>query len=95
MPKQISEAQFEEHIQNYLLANHGYTKRATSNYDKQYGLDREILAQFLQTTQPKQWEALVEQHSEDFVQQAFSKRLAQQIESFGLLYVLRHGVKDQ
>lgn len=95
MPKQISEAQFEEHIQNYLLAHHNYTKRATSSYDKQYGLDREMLAQFLQTTQPKQWEALVEQHSEDFVQQAFSKRLAQQIESFGLLHVLRHGIKDQ
>jgi len=43
----------------------------------------------------KQWSALVEQHSEDFVQQAFSKRLANQIASFGILHVLRHGVKDQ
>ena len=95
MPKQISEAQFEEHIQNALIAQHGYTKRGASNYDKKFGLDRELLAQFIQNTQPDVWNALVEQHSEDFVQHAFSKRLTQQLETFGILHVLRHGIKDQ
>lgn len=95
MPTQISEAQFEEHIQNYLVKNHGYIKRGSSHYDKQYAVDWEMLTEFIQTTQPRQRAALVDQHSEDFVQQAFSKRLAQQIDSFGILHVLRHGVKDQ
>ena len=95
MPSQISEAQFEEHIQNFLLDTHHYTKRGASNYDKKYAVDRELLAQFLANSQPKAWKALIEQHGEDFVQQAFCKRLSQQIESFGLLHVLRHGIKDQ
>ena len=34
MPKQISEAQFEEHIQQYLLDDHSYVKRGASNFDK-------------------------------------------------------------
>jgi len=96
MPTNIRESGFEESIENYLIdeKKNAYRKRAPKNYNKEHCMDIDLLLEFLQTTQKKEWQKLTEHHGTDYVQGKFLKRLDEEIAVRGVLDVLRKGVKD-
>lgn len=91
MAKSISEKALED-VVVAELAKAGYEQRQTSAYDKSLCLDAGPLISFIQATQPKEWEKFIKQHGESS-RQAFLKRVAQAVESDGIVSVLRQGVK--
>jgi type I restriction enzyme R subunit len=87
-----SEKSFEAHIETVLTAS-GYRSREPKNYNAESCMDEEMLFEFIYSTQPKEWEKLKEQHGEE-VKAKFVYRLKTEIESRGLLDVLRKGFAD-
>lgn len=62
-------------------------------FDKELCVDKELVLQFLQNTQPRELSDLQERHAELF-EERFFKRLNSEIKIRGLLDVLRNGIKD-
>lgn len=93
MPTNTKEIGFEEFIESYLIDKNGYVKRAASNYDKGLCLDKEIAFKFINETQEKEWEKLVELHGEEATEK-FLNRLDEEIGARGVLDVLRKGIND-
>ena len=91
MTKPISEHALEDAIVADLTAAH-YLQRQPSAYDKALCLDAGPLIDFIQATQPKEWQKFVEQHGES-ARDAFLRRVSQAIDSDGVVTVLRQGVK--
>lgn len=91
MTKPISEQALEDAITADLIAAH-YIQRPASAYDKALCLAPGPLIDFIQATQPKEWEKFRTQHG-DAARDAFLKRVAQAVESDGTVTVLRQGVK--
>ncbi|MHB1811393.1 MAG: type I restriction endonuclease subunit R [Thermoplasmataceae archaeon] len=90
---EISEKSMESHIEEYLVDNHGYVRRSSSNYDKSLCMDKEKVIGFILSTQPERWEQLKQQHG-DNVSEMFLKRLKEEIEKRGTMDILRRGIKD-
>jgi type I restriction enzyme R subunit len=90
---EVSEKSMESHIEEYLVKNHGYIKRSSSNYERSLCMDREKVIGFILTTQPEKWDKLKQQHGES-VSDMFLKRLKEEIEKRGTIDVLRRGIKD-
>ena len=94
MPTNTKEIAFEQIIEDHLInTTKQYIKRYPGDFDRELCVDKEILIQFLQDTQPKQLEKLQEVHGELFEQKFFA-RLNQEIKARGILDVLRKGIKD-
>ncbi|MCP4417340.1 MAG: type I restriction endonuclease subunit R, partial [Chloroflexi bacterium] len=95
----ISEHAFQEHIVNYLVNTGGYRRRngsqsrSAAHYNIAHAVDYEMLVKFLTDTQPDTWAELLAQHGAA-IRDKFLKRLTRQIEQYGTLHVLKHGVKD-
>lgn len=89
-----TELNFEEHIEQRLLES-GYRKcDSKKEYDKTLCLIPSQLIEFIQETQPKQYKKLTEQYGDD-TNNKLTKRISEQIESKGVIEVLRKGVKDR
>lgn len=73
-----SELAFEEYIESHLTDVHIYTKRLNENYDKTLCLDKELLLQFLQSTQAKELAKLQDYYGTHFETKFFA-RLSQEI----------------
>ena len=71
----------------------GYRKRGTEEYDKSLCLIPQDIIDFINITQPKQWQKLQKNYSGD-VKEHFLGNLARQIRQHGTLYILRKGIKD-
>lgn len=91
---QDNERRFEEDIEEYLLSKGGYTKGSMKGYDKEKAIDLNQLLTFIQTTQAREWRLFQNIYKEKAEEQLF-KRLNQEIDNHGLLYVLRNGIKDR
>ena len=91
MTKPISEQALEDSIMGELV-NAGYVLRQPSAYDRSLCVDAGPLIDFIQATQPKQWEKFADQHGESANEQ-FLRRVSQAVESDGVVSVLRHGFK--
>ena len=87
MAKPISEQALEDVVVAELVKA-GYAERQTSAYDKSLCLDAGQLIDFIIETQAKEWDKFRDQHG-DSARQAFLKRVAQAIESDGIVAVLR------
>src|ERR1035437_3375666 len=87
------ESGFEEFIEQELIGLHGYISRKADNFSKDFCMDTELLFRFIQKTQKEAWNKLVEQYGDD-VDVKFLDRVDEEIESRGLLSVLRDGVTD-
>jgi len=90
-----TESNFEDHIEQRLLES-GYIQSLPENkeYDKSLCLIPRHLIEFIQETQPKQYKKLTEQYGDD-TNNKLTKRISEQIESKGVIEVLRKGVKDR
>ncbi|MEX3913728.1 type I restriction endonuclease subunit R [Bacillus paralicheniformis] len=92
-----TEKGFETNIEASLIAN-GYTKRTlegeASRLFKQYALDVEQLFAFLEETQEKSLRTLEKSYGTDYKQKVLH-RICDQLRKKGLIYCLRHGIKDR
>ncbi|AIZ65362.1 restriction endonuclease subunit R (plasmid) [Hymenobacter sp. DG25B] len=92
MASGTQEKDLEQDIENYLLA-HGYLQVAPQAYSPELGLVPTEVMAFLQSTQPKAYDALVAQYGPDNTPGQILQRLAKQIQDKGVLPVLREGFK--
>ena len=93
MATNYREMNFEEHIESHLL-NSGYRKRAPEEYDKALCLIPDEVIQFIQATQPKEFEKLKKQYGAETAPKLLD-RIAREVGKYGVLYVLRKGVADR
>jgi type I restriction enzyme R subunit len=87
------EQDFEEHIEQHLL-NSGYHKQLPSDYDKIQCLISEEAIQFIQASQPKEYQKLQKQFGSD-TDNKIIQRLSAEISKHGALHVLRKGIKTR
>jgi type I restriction enzyme R subunit len=88
-----TEKGLEAHIAHYLSNENGFLLRANTDYDNVACLDKELLFQFLEATQPKTVAKLKAFHK-DLYEQKIIKRLNDQIQAKGVIEVLRKGITD-
>ncbi|AAU38778.1 type I restriction endonuclease subunit R [[Mannheimia] succiniciproducens] len=88
----ITEKDFENEIERFLLAEGGYVQGKNSEYNKETALFEEDVLSFIQTTQPKRWERLAQGQKAN-VKAVLIKALCQELEAKGALDVLRHGFR--
>ena len=89
MAVQINEAQFESHIVEQLV-NSGYLQRNPEDYDRQDGLLKWDLIDFLKDTQLETYNRLVaETGGEEFAQRSLFARIRTELQN-GTLNVLRN-----
>lgn len=93
MASNYREMNFEEHIESHLLGS-GYRKRAPEEYDKALCLIPDEVIQFIQATQPKEFEKLEKQYGAETSPKLLD-RIAREVGKYGVLYVLRKGVADR
>lgn len=90
----LKEKNFEQDIETYLLNEGGYIKGNQSTYDKKRAIDMPTLLQFIQSTQPKVWQRYVNLYGEKSSDQLY-KVFQQDVANYGLVHVLRNGIKDR
>lgn len=86
------EKHFEDTIEQELLTLCGYQKSDPKNYDPETALFPQEIIQFIQTTQPKKWQQIAKTSPED-AQKILLHNLTSELQSRGMLEVLRHGFK--
>jgi len=92
-PKNLTEERFEDHIERHLVQSH-YFSINSSSYDKNHCLIPSQLFGFIQKTQIKVLEKLEIQYGSQ-TEEKLIKRISSEIESRGVIDVLRKGVKDR
>ena len=85
-----SEARFEDHVVAALAASPLYRERPAMAFDPALLLDVELLAEFVQATQPKEWAKMRKQFP-DAPREALAGHVASLIQKRGTLDVLRNG----
>ncbi len=88
------EKRFESDIETYLLASGGYTKGLMASYDAEKAIDLSKLVEFIKATQPNEWQAYNRTYPKDPIAHLY-KRLTEEINTNGLIHVLRNGIKDR
>lgn len=91
---ETKEKNFEADIEQYLLNEGGYIKGTMDGYDKKRAINMPVLIEFIEKTQPKAWkkyQAINGADAETQLYKVFHKNVAE----FGLIHVLRHGIKDK
>ena len=100
----LKEINFEKYITDYLVDANEYILRGSGesgvpikdlDYDRAIALDLGAMRQFIETTQPDEWQRLVELYSEADAAEQFAKRVDQELTGIGVLQVLRDGVTDR
>ncbi len=91
---EYKEKRFEEDIENYLLTSGGYIKGNQLTYDRSKAVDMVKLIEFIQATQPKQWDRYIKTYKEEAEKKLY-KRFNEEVETNGLLHVLRNGINDK
>lgn len=91
---ETKEKNFENDIETYLLNEGGYIKGDLKTYDKKRAIDMVTLIKFIEATQPKQWQKYVNIYGDKAEEQLY-KMFQHDVASFGLIHVLRNGIKDR
>ncbi len=91
---ETKEKNFEQDIETYLLNEGGYVKGNQSTYDKAHAIDMPVLISFIEKTQPKVWKRYQNVYGEKSEKQLYNI-FQKNVETDGLIHVLRYGVKDR
>ena len=94
-----NERQFEQDIESFLLSPvGGWQKASDAGYrafmDSGVALDLATLVDFVQATQPIQWQRFEKQCNSN-PEKKFYKAFENAVENDGLISVLRHGFKHR
>ena len=101
---ELKEINFEKYITDYLVDANEYELRGADesrvpvkdkDYDRALAIDTEAMRQFIETTQPDEWQRLVELYGETDAAMQFARRVDQELTGIGVLQVLRDGVTDR
>lgn len=87
-----TEHTFETAIIQHLCAN-GWTEGINTDFDREYAFNVKTVLTFVKSTQPKEWDKLV-QFYKDETDSQFLKRLFKELDLRGMLDVIRHGITD-
>ncbi len=90
------EIRFEKDISSFLTSSGGWESVSFKNtdYDANLGLDLEVLIEFVKETQPRAWKRYIGIYNENS-KDRFVKRFNEEVNTHGLLHVLRKGIKDR
>ncbi len=88
----ITEKDFENEIERFLLENGGYVQGKNAEYCKETALFEDDVIAFIQQTQPKKW-ARLEAGQKANAKAVLLKALCLELEAKGSLAVLRHGFR--
>lgn len=88
-----TELTFEAAIEVSLLEEGGYKKGSSEDFDAELGVFPKYIVEFLQTSQPKEWEKLSNIHKSD-VDIKLIQRLVKELNNRGSLDVIRYGFTD-
>ena len=88
-----TEKKFENHIESNLISN-GYTSRHFNEYDRSLCVIRDVVIDFIRTTQPEKWGRLEEIHGLD-TENKIIERICSEISRRGIIDVLRNPVIDR
>jgi len=91
--KNYLEQDFEEHIEENLLASN-YYKQTPQAYDKDLCLIPSEVLNFVKTTQLEEYKSLQRQYGQD-TDKNLCYRLSKEIDQKGTLHILRKGFKDR
>ena len=91
---ETKEKNFENDIETYLLSEGGYVKGNQDTYDKAKAIDMPVLISFIEKTQPKVWERYKNVYGDKSEKQLYNI-FQQNVESEGLVHVLRNDIKDR
>ncbi|MGD2087425.1 MAG: DEAD/DEAH box helicase family protein [Candidatus Aminicenantes bacterium] len=91
--KITSEQAFEEAIEYSLCKSGGYVKGISANFSKDLAFDKDIVLEFIKSSQPQSWQKLQTIHGTN-VETKFILRLFNELDNRGTLDVLRHGFID-
>lgn len=88
------EIKLEEAIEDFLCsAKGGFIKGNDKSFNVVSALDESVLIKFIKKSQPKAWERYQLLYGIDS-ERKFIKRFCEEVESDGLIKVLRNGIKD-
>lgn len=97
-----SEKRFESDIEQYLIT-HGYQQFSYQdenghwmykhNYDIERAIYLDVLVEFIEKTQPKEWAKYKKYYGDDAPNKLY-RRFEDCVNNEGLIHVLRHGIKD-
>ena len=90
MTKVYSETTFEKDIVELLTSTGEYQQGHAVDVERESGHSHSILHEFITNSQPKEWEKFVTIH-QDQAEGKFFYRLYKEIDSRGLLELIRHG----
>jgi type I restriction enzyme, R subunit len=88
-----SENTFETAIVQSLMETGGYTQGDANGYSPELGMFKADVLQFLQSTQPRQWDKLSAIHGDD-LENRIIQRLYKEMDLRGSLDVIRNGFVD-
>ncbi len=91
MNDQTREHAFESQIEAHLIT-HGYESLSSKDYDTDRAFSPSVVLEFIQKTQPKEWTRLEALHAEKTSEIVLAD-LAQWLDTYGTLAVLRNGFK--
>ncbi len=90
--KKHTEEKLEDAVIHHLTTQGGYTLGHSNDFDKIRSLEPARLVRFIQNTQPKQWKTLSNIHGSN-TETVILDDLCKEMNSRGILKVLRHGFK--
>ncbi len=91
---ETKEKRFEQDIETFLLSEEGgYTSLKSSQFDIDKCICMDVLCEFIEKTQPKEWEKYLKYYGENASEKLYH-RLERCISEQGLIFVLRHGIED-
>jgi type I restriction enzyme R subunit len=92
--KNLKEEAFEKFIFDELAKLHGYKKRDEEEfYDRTLALDINLLFEFLEKTQPKKVERLLELYGEK-MHERLLKRLNEELKKRGIIDLFHKGIEE-
>lgn len=90
----LSEKDYQKFFMERLVQDNGYVMRKAAHFDRQFAVDREMLFQFLNDTQPDTMEYLRKIYKEDLEATIVSFINAETTKTRGsLIEVLKHGIE--
>lgn len=90
----LSEKEYQKFILERLEKDNGYIIRKSTNYDRYFAIDREMLFKFLNDTQPEEIEALRKIYKSDLEETIVNFINSEVTKTRGsLLEILKHGIE--